>query len=65
MRGRLAPIGVHVHMSVDHAGQHRHGAEVDHLGALWNLQIGAHVGDVIAFDQHHLVGQHVAQFGIE
>src|SRR5262249_10201281 len=40
--------GVHVHMTVDHAGHHGGGAQVDHARAFGNLHIGADVGDAVA-----------------
>ncbi len=57
----------HVRVRVDQAGQHGGLAEIDHLRVRrdLHLRLGPDIGDALALQHHHLVGQHLAALAVE
>ena len=64
LSGRL-PACIDVHVSVDHARKSCRVPQVDDPGFTRDLDIGADIRDALPPDQHNLVVQQVARFGIE
>ena len=63
---RLARVE-HVRVRVDQAGQHGRLAQVDHLRARRNLDLGlrSDFGDPLTRKEHHLLRQHLAGLAVE
>ena len=62
---RCVAAGIQMNVRIDHAWEHRRCAQVDHLCAGGYLQVNAHVGNAVALNEHDLIVQQGARFGIK